>query len=190
MKTKTTIANTILSLLCFLFSTIIYGQNSPENTINIAGDAIINPTFEASLHEIVWNQEVLTRSLPSSVDNSSLMEGYMPPIFDQGYSSSCVQCAEIGYVYTYELNRYKHVSAGSHWHNGIETDMQNLYHRNETAIQNSEILAALAGTFANKCDELQEHYDEAIAWYEPSLRTKKRHTTTAFSPQSTSATFT
>ena len=90
----------------------------------------------------------------------------MPPIFDQGYSSSCVQCAEIGYVYTYELNRYKHVSAGSHWHNGIETDMQNLYHRNETAIQNSEILAALAGTFANKCDELQEHYDEAIAWYE------------------------
>ena len=85
MKTKTTIANTILSLLCFLYSTITYGQNSPENTVNIAGDAIINPTFEASLHEIVRNQEVLTRSLPSSVDNSSLMEGYMVTEQPEGY---------------------------------------------------------------------------------------------------------
>ncbi|MBR0176471.1 MAG: T9SS type A sorting domain-containing protein [Bacteroidales bacterium] len=40
------------------------------------------------------------------------------------------------------------------------------FYQNETAIQDNEILAALAGTFANKCDELQEHYDEAIAWYE------------------------
>ena len=40
------------------------------------------------------------------------------------------------------------------------------YYESDTTIQGSETLAALAGLLANKCDELLEQYDEAIAWYE------------------------
>lgn len=44
------------------------------------------------------------------------------------------------------------------------------YYRGETAIQEYESLAALAGSLANKCDELLENYDEAIAWYEAVIQ--------------------
>ena len=88
----------------------------------------MNPDFEASLPEIEWTRDALLRDLPSAVDNSTLLEGYMPPIFDQGQSYSCVHCAEIGYVLTYELNRLRQVPARSKWFNGTDVEMQNLYH--------------------------------------------------------------
>ncbi|MBR5910602.1 MAG: T9SS type A sorting domain-containing protein [Bacteroidales bacterium] len=44
------------------------------------------------------------------------------------------------------------------------------YYLNDTTIQNSPTLAALAGSLANKCDELLENYDEAIAWYEAVIQ--------------------
>ncbi len=40
------------------------------------------------------------------------------------------------------------------------------YYKNDTTIQGDESLAALASSLENKCNELLEQYDEAIAWYE------------------------
>ena len=40
------------------------------------------------------------------------------------------------------------------------------YYLNDTTIQDNGSLSALAGSLANKCDELLEHYEQAIAWYE------------------------
>lgn len=44
------------------------------------------------------------------------------------------------------------------------------YYRSETAIQEHESLEALAGGLANKCDEMLERYEEAIAWYETIIQ--------------------
>ncbi len=106
----------------------MYGQNGVDASVYIAGDAFVNPDFEASLPEIEWTRDALLRDLPSAVDNSTLLEGYMPPIFHQFHSHSCVHCAEIGYVFTYELNRFNEKSSGSEWYGGSEAEMQNLYH--------------------------------------------------------------
>ena len=120
-----------LFLLFFLFITIStnYGQTpDTNNPVYIVDDAVLDSAFLLSLPEMVLTQESLLRSLPSSVDNSTLSDGYMPPVFDQQMSGSCVHCAEIGYVFTYEMNRYNNVHAGSMWKNGSEIERQNLYH--------------------------------------------------------------
>lgn len=115
-------------LLLFVFvlglSCSIFGQN-PNNTPCVAGDAFFDAEFENSLTDMVFTSESMARSLPSSVDNST--SRFMPPIFNQWGSSSCVHCAEIGYVLTYELNRYRGVDAGSNW-TGTESQRENLYH--------------------------------------------------------------
>jgi hypothetical protein len=128
MKNRHYLTTSLLMVMLLGSAFVLKGQTTESNPVFISGDAAVDSLFEASLQEIVWNPNALTRTLPSSVDNSNLNEGYMPPIFDQGLSSACVQCAEIGYVFTYEINRYKGVAAGSHWINGTETQMQNLYH--------------------------------------------------------------
>ncbi len=114
----------LVTILFLQAGVVLKGQN---NSVYVSGDAVIDSVFEASMHEIIWTPDALMRSLPSSVDNSTLLEGYMPPIINQDSSSSCVQCAEIGYVFTYEQNRYRNLSAGSHWYNGTDIQMQNLY---------------------------------------------------------------
>ncbi len=48
---------------------------------------------------------------------------YMPPVFDQDSTASCVQCAEVWYCFAYEINRLRNVKAG----NGVDT-LTNLYH--------------------------------------------------------------
>ena len=118
---------TFLVLECLVVPFGLFGQDQGV-CYEIAGDATVNSDFEASLSEIVWTREALEDELPSAVDNSTLPEGYMPPIFNQGELSSCVHCAEIAYVFTYELNRFLDVVAGSKWKNGTEQEMQNLYH--------------------------------------------------------------
>lgn len=40
------------------------------------------------------------------------------------------------------------------------------YYENDTTILGNENLTVLAGSLANKCDEMMERYDKAIAWYE------------------------
>ena len=118
---------TILVLGCITIPFGLFGQDQGV-CYEIAGDATVNSDFETSLPEIVWTREALEDELPSAVDNSTLPEGYMPPIFNQGGLYSCVHCAEIAYVFTYELNRFRDVVAGSKWKNGTEQEMQNLYH--------------------------------------------------------------
>lgn len=127
-KIVTTIKITLLMCCLWLPASSMYGQNGVDASVYIAGDAFVNPDFEASLPEIEWTRDALLRDLPSAVDNSTLLEGYMPPIFHQFYSHSCVHCAEIGYVFTYELNRFNEKSSGSEWYGGSEAEMQNLYH--------------------------------------------------------------
>lgn len=63
----------------------------------------------------------LITPLDIAVDNSQL--DYFPAIFDQGLSGACVQVAEIGYTFTYEINRSRNTVAGD-W----ENDLTNIYH--------------------------------------------------------------
>ena len=86
---------------------------------------IIDEEFFESIPEMELTRDAELKNLPNSVDNSKKI--YMPPIFDQGTSGSCVQCAEIGYVLTYELNRYRNVPAGTSWFGNGQENI-NLYH--------------------------------------------------------------
>ncbi|MBR6775254.1 MAG: T9SS type A sorting domain-containing protein [Bacteroidales bacterium] len=86
---------------------------------------IIDEEFFESIPEMELTRDAELKNLPNSVDNSTRI--YMPPIFHQRTSASCVQCAEIGYVLTYELNRYRNVPAGTSW-SGNGQENINLYH--------------------------------------------------------------
>lgn len=48
-------------------------------------------------------------SLPDSVSNNWRI--YFPPIYNQQQTGCCVQAAEIGYTFTYEINRLRNVAA-------------------------------------------------------------------------------
>ena len=50
-----------------------------------------------------------TITLPSSVYNNEHI--YFPPIYNQQQIGCCVQAAEIGYTFTYEMNRLRGVAA-------------------------------------------------------------------------------
>lgn len=144
----------------------MFGQNPCYNPC-VAGDAFIDAEFENSLTNMVFTSESMARTLPSAVDNST--NGYMPPIFNQYYSFSCVHCAEIGYVLTYELNRYRGVDAGSNW-TGTESQRENLYHpfftynfvnrgdgRNGTGFGSGFRIVS-----ENGCPTLNDYYDPVL----------------------------
>lgn len=122
------VAKYFLMLFSLTLAATNFGQTNGMADICFVGDVSIDSIFEASLPEMVLTQESLIRDLPSSIDNSELEAGYMPPIFHQQYSGSCVHCAEIGYTFTYEMNRFRDVHAGSRWKDGTEEERQNLYH--------------------------------------------------------------
>ena len=110
----------LIALVCAVsawgLSSNLQGQTAEQDSV-----------FLRTIPEITWTRESLEKDLPSSVDNSTLQEGYMPPIFNQWYTGSCIQCAEIAYTFTYEMNRQRGVSAGSSW-TGNENQRTNLYH--------------------------------------------------------------
>ena len=176
MKTVITHLRSILLLNVFLVSaTYLYGQtNGTGNEAFIAGDAIIDPVFEASLPEIEWTQDALARNIPSSVDNSLLSEGYMPPIFNQCQTGSCVQCSEIAYTFTYEMNRFRGDKAGTSW-TGTEEQRENLYHPFFTYnFLNYGNGGGNSGTyfgngfkivFENGCPSLNDYYDPVLNQY-------------------------
>ena len=87
-------------------------QNNPVENVIYDG-VIIDEGFISSIPEMELTRESAYRILPNSVDNSTRI--FMPPIFDQRNSGSCTQCAEIGYVLTYELNRYRNSPAEVFW---------------------------------------------------------------------------
>lgn len=168
-KVITLLSNLFLAIL-LLVSLSLDGQITNEDTY-ISGDVIIDAVFNASLPEMVWSQEALVRDLPSSVDNSTLMEGYMPPIFNQYQTGSCVQCAEIAYTFTYEMNRLRGVHAGTSW-TGTEEQRENLYHPFYTYnYLNHGIGDGQTGTYngsgfkivhENGCPSLNDYYDPVL----------------------------
>ncbi len=119
MKTNILLLLFVIGLIC---ST--HGQNPDENPC-VAGDAYIDSELENLMQPMVFTYESMAKSIPSAVDNSTNM--YMPPIFNQWQSGSCVHCSEVAYTFTYEMNRYRNVEAGSSW-TGTEEDRMNLYH--------------------------------------------------------------
>lgn len=71
----------------------------------------------------------LNTLLPSRVQNDT--SRYFPPIFDQGDVCCCTFASEVGYIFTYEMNRLRDVSAGLGWFIEEEIDtsaMRNLFH--------------------------------------------------------------
>lgn len=64
--------------------------------------------------ELIPTSQSLALQLPSEVSNDT--SRFFPPIFHQ-VGLSCVHAAEIGYTFTYEMNRLRSVDAGSSWDN-------------------------------------------------------------------------
>ena len=89
-----------------------------------AGGAIPLPPEEAALiPELTLSPESLLSPLPSAVNNSDYP--YFPDILNQD-GQSCIQVAEVSYMFTYEMNRVRGVEAGD-W-NPQQYNMENLYH--------------------------------------------------------------
>jgi hypothetical protein len=87
----------------------------------LSGDAVLPSAAEiAMIPELEITTESANRTLPYKVYNDELM--YFPPIFNQ-VGSSCVHAAEIGYNFTYEINRARNVAAGN-W----DSNKENCYH--------------------------------------------------------------
>ncbi|MBQ3595618.1 MAG: T9SS type A sorting domain-containing protein [Bacteroidales bacterium] len=109
-------------IVCWMLQ--LNAQNHENDSINYDG-VIIDEEFITSIPEMELTREAELKQLPSAVDNSANI--YMPPIFNQRTSGSCTQCAEIGYVLTYELNRHRNLPAGTSWYGNGENNT-NLYH--------------------------------------------------------------
>ncbi len=88
-----------------------------------SGDGVL-PTPEeiAMIPELVLTPESENTLLPYKVYNNDLM--FFPPVFLQE-GLSCVHAAEIGYNFTYEINRARNVTAGV-WSDSL--NRENLYH--------------------------------------------------------------
>lgn len=90
--------------------------NGVLQPITMRGDIL--PVFELNLIPTS-----LSTPLPSSVSNDT--SRFFPPIFCQT-GNSCVHAAEIGYNFTYEMNRLRGVDAGS-WDNHDSNLFPHLY---------------------------------------------------------------
>ncbi|MBI9036273.1 MAG: hypothetical protein JEZ03_17570 [Bacteroidales bacterium] len=114
-------------LVLFLFTLQVTAQVNMNPDPNgdpwwSGGGELLPPEQEALIPELQLTPESANSVLPDQVYNNDLM--YFPPIFNQ-QGSSCVQAAEIGYTFTYEINRLRNVSAGV-W--DVENNRENLYH--------------------------------------------------------------
>jgi hypothetical protein len=118
---------TLLSLILLLLSISLYAQivnvnPDPNGDPWIAGDALpMTPEMETTVPVMVLTSQSALDSLPYVVKNNELK--YMPPVFDQLWTGSCIHASEVWYCFTYEINRLRDVSAGD----AIDT-LTNLYH--------------------------------------------------------------
>ena len=110
--------------------------------------------------ELISTSQSLALQLPSEVSNDT--SRFFPPIFHQ-VGLSCVHAAEIGYTFTYEMNRLRGVEAGLDF-NGLKS-----YYLNDTVIAGNNNLNKLASSLSNRCNEVMRRYDDAIMWYEGVL---------------------
>ncbi|PID26338.1 MAG: hypothetical protein CR982_10835, partial [Candidatus Cloacimonadota bacterium] len=104
-------------------SQVLNVNPDPNGEPWLVGDGVLlPPEKEALIPEMFLTPESAALSLPEEVYNDELI--YFPPIFYQ-QGGSCVQAAEIGYVFTYEMNRLRNVAAGI-WDSA--NIRENLYH--------------------------------------------------------------
>jgi hypothetical protein len=82
-----------------------------------------SPQEEALVQELFLSPESAATELPDEVYNDAQI--YFPPIFNQS-GASCVQAAEIGYCFTYEINRVRNLQAGN-WTDNKENCYHHLY---------------------------------------------------------------
>ncbi len=107
---------TIISLAFLLMGVYVYAQivnvnPDPNGDPWIAGDALpMPPVIEAELHIMQLTPQSAATPLPAVVKNNELM--YMPPVFNQGNTGSCVQAAEVWYCFAYEINRLRELCGG------------------------------------------------------------------------------
>ena len=86
---------------------------NPDSTgsIWIGGDAIpLSLAEESNIPIMVLSEVSDSITLDSVADNSQYI--FMPPVFNQDSSASCIHVAEIWYTLGYELNRLRNDTAG------------------------------------------------------------------------------
>ncbi len=86
---------------------------NPDSTGNIwiGGDAVpLSLSEESNIPIMVLSEVSDSITLDSVADNSQYF--FMPPVFDQDSSGSCIHVAEIWYTLGYELNRLRNDTAG------------------------------------------------------------------------------
>ena len=105
----------------FILLSLFYFSVSHSQTVNINPDpngppwTVSTVPFGTSTGicapiEFIPNENSLNTDLPERVINDSRI--WWPFIINQGIYNSCVQCAEIAYTYTYEVNRKRNLDAG------------------------------------------------------------------------------
>lgn len=108
----------------------INANPDPNGPVWMTGDC--NPLTVCSFDDIPvlhLSDTSQNTQLPLRVQNDTLK--FFPPVYDQGSIYCCTFASEIGYIFTYEMNRKRDASAGSAWSltNGLDTiDLRNLYH--------------------------------------------------------------
>lgn len=115
----------IFALVFIFFALIMNAQVNmnpdPNGDPWWSGDGVLpTPEEMAMIPELVLTPESQSLDLLYKVYNNEHI--FFPPIFLQ-QGSSCVHAAEIGYNFTYEINRARNVAAGN-W----TTNKDNCYH--------------------------------------------------------------
>ena len=123
-----------LFLIVILLTTDVMAQinvnPNPNGPVWITGDSkSVEDGYFDDIPLLHLSDTSLNTQLPLRVRNDTSM--YFPPIFAQGDVCCCTFASEVGYIFTYEMNRIREVSAGLGWYlrQGVDTsDMHNLYH--------------------------------------------------------------
>ena len=127
---KKTVLFLIVMLLTINVMAQINANPNPNGPVWITGDSkSVEEDYFRSIPYLHLSDTSLNTQLPLRVQNDT--SKYFPPIFAQGNVCCCTFASEVGYVFTYEMNRIRDVSAGLGWYlrQGVDTsDMHNLYH--------------------------------------------------------------
>ena len=95
---KTLLFTIFLLTGIYIHAQVVNVNPDPNGDPWIAGDALpMLPEVEADLHIMQITPQSAAKTLPAVVKNNELM--YMPPVFDQDSTASCVQCAEVWYCF-------------------------------------------------------------------------------------------
>jgi len=104
----------LLVLVLLLLTTNSFSQINinpdPNGAPWITGGCLAE-TSEISQESLLMIPDSLSLTTPLPWDVHNELEIWFPPIFYQE-GGSCVQASEVGYIFTYEINRIRNVEAG------------------------------------------------------------------------------